>query len=93
MIGRHNAIVGYTVAKAMEDAGCDLEFALSWAVAAKDSLKNINGFSLNQLVFRGNPNFPTALNCKLPALEGKSSTEVFAIILMLCILPDKAYSK
>ena len=46
----------------MEDAGCDLEFALSWALAAKDSLKNINGFSLNQLVLRGNPNFPTALN-------------------------------
>ena len=62
----------------MEDAGCDLELALSWAVAAKNSLKNVNGFSPNQLVFRGNPNYPTALNSKLPALEGKSSSEIVA---------------
>ena len=46
----------------MEDAGCDLELVLSWAVAAKNSLKNVNGFSPNQLVLGENPNFPTALN-------------------------------
>ena len=78
MIERHNAIVGYTVTKAMEDADCDLELTLSWAVAAKNSLKNANGFSPNQLVLRGNPNYPTALNLKLPALEEKSFSEVVA---------------
>ena len=78
MIERHNAIVGYTVTKTMEDAGCDLELALSWAVAAKNSLKNINDFSPNQLVFEGNPNYPAALNSKLPAIEEKSSSEVVA---------------
>ena len=39
--------------KTMEDAGCNLELTLSWAVAAKNSLKNVNGFSPNQLVFGG----------------------------------------
>ena len=29
LIERHNAIVGYTITKTMEDAGCDLELALS----------------------------------------------------------------
>ena len=49
-------ILGYTVAKTMEDCKTDLSIALSWAVSAKDSLKNVNGFSPNQLVFSSNPN-------------------------------------
>ena len=55
----------------MEDAGCDLELALS--CGSKELAKNVNGFSPNQLVFGGNPNYPTTLNSKLPALKGKSS--------------------
>ena len=47
LIERHTAIVGYTVPKTMEDAGCDLELTLSWAVAAKNSLKIVNSFSSN----------------------------------------------
>ena len=78
LIERHNAIVGYTITKTMEDAGYELKLALSWAVAAKNSLKNVNGFSPNQFVFGGNPNYPSALNSKLPALEGTSSSEVAA---------------
>ena len=78
LIERHNAIVGYTVTKTMEDAGCDLELTLSWAVAAKNSLKNVIGFSPNQLVFGEKPNYPTDLNSKLLTLEGKSSSEVVA---------------
>ena len=51
LIGKKNSIAGYTVTKTMKDAGCDLELALSWAVAVKNSLKNINGFSPSQLVY------------------------------------------
>ena len=47
LIERHNAIAGYTVTKTTEDAGCELELALSWAVASKNSLKNVNSFSPN----------------------------------------------
>ena len=70
------AIVGYTVTKTMKDAGCDLELALSWEVATKNSHKNVNVFSPNELVFEGNANFPTALNSKLSAIVRKSSNEV-----------------
>ena len=31
----------------MEDCKTDLSIALSWAVSAKDSLKNVNNFSPN----------------------------------------------
>ena len=41
-------------------------------------LKHVNGFSPNQLVLGGNPNYPTALNSKLSILEGKSSSEIVA---------------
>ena len=78
LIERHNAITGYTVTKTMEDAGCDLELTLSWAVAAKNSLNNVIGFSPNQLVFGEKPHYPTGLNSKLLTLEGKSSSEVVA---------------
>ena len=62
----------------MEDAGCNLELALSWAVAGKNSLKNVNDFSQNQFVSGRNPNYPNALKSKLPTLEGKSSSDVVA---------------
>ena len=43
---------------------------------SKELTKNVNVFSPNQLAFGRNPNYPTALNSKLPALQGKSSSEV-----------------
>ena len=41
-------------------------------------LKQPQVFSLNQLVFGKNPNFPSVLTDKLPALEGKTSSEIIA---------------
>ena len=51
IVERHNAILGLTVSKTMEDTNCNLELAVAWAVSAKNALKNINGFSPNQFVF------------------------------------------
>ena len=61
LIERHNAILGLTVTKSMEDIKCDLQLAVSWAVSTKNSLKNVYSFSPNQLVFGKNSNFPTYL--------------------------------
>ncbi|XP_057314680.1 uncharacterized protein LOC130655883 [Hydractinia symbiolongicarpus] len=63
----------------MEDkVTVDLDMALAWSVSAKNSLKNVNGYSQNQLVFGFNPNLPNCDNAKLPALEGKTSSEIVA---------------
>ena len=78
MIERHNETVGYTVTKTMKNGGWELELVLQSLLPAKKSLKYVNGFSTNQLVFERNPNFPTALKSELPALEGKSCNEVVA---------------
>ena len=39
LVERHNAILGYTVAKTIDNVKCDLELALAWMTAAKNSLK------------------------------------------------------
>lgn len=72
---RHNGIIGETVSKVLSDTKCSLEIALSWAIAAKNSLENCNGFSPNQLVFGKNPNYPSVLYDKVPALEASTSSE------------------
>ena len=58
---RDNAILGNLVRKVMSNTGCSLDIAVSWAVASQNALANVCGYSLNQLVFGRNPNFPSTL--------------------------------
>ena len=46
------------------------------AIASAVSSKNVHGYSPNQLVFGFNPNFPSVLTSKLPAMESKTSSEI-----------------
>ena len=78
LIERHNAVLGSTVSKTIEESNCDLELAVAWAISAKNALKNVHGFSPNQLVFGKNPNYPCAENNQAPALENKTSSQVVA---------------
>ena len=76
---RHNAIVSNMVDRILEDVNnCSIEVALAWALSAKNSLKNVFGYSPNQLVFRKNPNFPTVIGSEPPALEEVSSSKLIA---------------
>ena len=69
LVERHNAILGYTVAKTIDDAKYDPELALPWATTAKTS-------------FGKNQNFPVSLNSNLPALKPVTSSQVVADILV-----------
>ena len=75
---RHNAVIGQMVTKMMSDSDISLEMALAWAVNAKNSLHNVYGFSPSQLVFGRNPNLPSVLNDKIPALNGTTQSEEVA---------------
>ena len=44
------------------DQGSDMETALCWALQAKNSVDNDDGFSASQLVFGHNPAISTVLN-------------------------------
>ena len=72
VVERHNQILAEAFHKTLDDEKCDPKVALAWAVSAKNSLQNQEGFSPNQLVFGFNPNYPSVLHDKLPALENSS---------------------
>ena len=74
----HNAVLGMTVSKGMKDVNCQLEVAVAWSVSAKNCLKNVYGFSSNQLAFGRNPNYPNNSDNQLPALEKKTSSQIVA---------------
>ena len=66
---RHHALIENMLHKIQEENKFPLQVALSWAVAAKNALANVYGYSPNQLVFGHNPNYPSVLTSELPALE------------------------
>ena len=72
---RHNAIISNMVDRILEDVNSSIEVALAWALSAKNSLKNVFGYSPNQLVFGKNPNLPTVIGSEL---EGVSSSKLIA---------------
>ena len=79
LVERQNGVLGNTVRKMMSDKpNFSLETGVAWAIATKNSLKNVYGFSPNQLVFRKNPNFPTDESNKLPALDGITCSKIVA---------------
>ena len=51
---------------------------LTWANMASNSLQMWNGYSSHQLVFGQNPNLPNIMSDTLPALQGSTSSKVFA---------------
>ena len=79
------------VKKTLEDAGCNFEVALSWAVSAKNTLHNSHGYSSNQLVLGRNPNLPSLLNDQLSVLEGIGTSEIVADNLNAMHAPRKAF--
>ena len=93
LVERHNGVLGNIVSKMMTEKSRSytLETAVAWAISAKNSLKNVHGFSPNQLVFGCNPNYPNIETDSPPALEGKTSSEVVAYNLNAMHAARKAF--
>ncbi|KAL6481141.1 hypothetical protein MHYP_G00092210 [Metynnis hypsauchen] len=70
LLERHNQTLTEILHKVKRENGCDWHTALDWALMAKNSMLNVHGYSPHQLVFGQNPNLPSVLIDKLPALEG-----------------------
>ena len=68
-----------------------IETLLGWANMARNSLQMWNGYSSHQLVFGQNPSVPGIMTDKLPALEGTTTSEVFAKHLNALHEARKAY--
>ena len=91
VVERHNGILGEMVTKTMCDSKYPFETVLGWAVSAKNTLGSVHGYSPNQLVFGRNPNLPSILIDRPPALEGVSTSQVVANNLNLIHANRKAY--
>ena len=74
-----------------ENKKIERQTLLSWANMARNSLQMWNGFSSHQLVFGKNPNLPGIMSDKLPALEGTTSSEIFAQHLNALQAARRAY--
>ena len=62
LVERHHAMIARNVSKIMEDTECNVSTALAWAVNAKNTLSNINGYSPYQLLLGVNPSLPSLDN-------------------------------
>ena len=88
---RHNALIGQMMNKILNEQKCAPEIALAWSLSAKNALKNVYGFSPNQLVFGHNPNLPSVTNSELPALSGVTPSELIATHLNTMHAARKAF--
>ena len=76
----------------LEDTGCNIDVAISWATNAKNSLNNVFGFSSHQLVFGKNPDVPGLSNYKnLPCLDEFTSSKIVADNLNAMTAARKAF--
>ena len=76
IVERHNLVVYENMKKVMDEAKCDAETALAWAISAKNALSNKSGYSPNELIFGFNPNSGSVLTDKLPALYPNTENEI-----------------
>jgi transposase InsO family protein len=76
MVERHNAVLKECLEKTLVDTKCDPEIGLAWAVSAKNSLFNNNGFTPDQLTYGRNCNYSSILTDEPPALESGTTVDV-----------------
>ena len=78
-VERHNGVLSEMIDAVLEETGCNIDIAISWAVNAKNSLANVYGFSPHQLVYGKNPEVPGILEYKnLPALNEDTCSKLLA---------------
>ena len=76
---RNHAVIDEMVHKILTDQpNIRLSTAVAWAVHAKNTLQMVGGYSPYQLVFGCNPQLPSVCCDDPPALEGTTTSEMFA---------------
>ncbi|XP_048012163.1 uncharacterized protein LOC125245541 isoform X2 [Megalobrama amblycephala] len=90
---RHNQTLTEIIMKVKTSNGCDWDTALDWALMAKNTMQNVHGYSPHQLVFGQNPNLPSVLTVKPPALEGTTKSEWVAKHISALHASRKAFTE
>lgn len=93
LIERHNQTLTEIIMKVKTTNNCDWDTALDWALMAKNTMQNVHGYSPHQLVFGQNPNLPSVLTDKPPALEGTTKSEWVAKHISALHTARKAFTE
>jgi transposase InsO family protein len=89
---RNHAVTDSMLLKMEEQcAQTPIDVLLCWANMAKNSLQMWHGYSSYQLVFGKNPNLPNVMGENLPALQGKTNSEILATHLNSLHAARKAF--
>ena len=91
IVERHNAVIENMLLKITSDSNCSVTNALVWSISAKNALHNNRGYSPNQLVFGRNPNLPSVLTAKPPALRTCTPSYLIAEHLNALHLARKSF--
>ena len=89
---RNHAICDRMIVKMLsQDSEMSAEVALTWALAAKNTLQNVSGFSPFQIVFGQNPSLPSVYTTGPPGLEEVVMSKVVADHINALFLAREAY--
>ncbi len=75
LLEHHNQTLTEIIMKVKTSNACDWHTVMDWALMAKNTMQSVHGYSPHQLVFGQNPNFPSVLIDKPPALEGTTKSQ------------------
>lgn len=93
LVERHNQTLTEIILKVKTSTGCDWSTAMDWALMAKNCMQTVHGYSPHQLVFGQNPNLPSVLIDKAPALEGTTRSEWVAKHISALHTARKAFTE
>lgn len=93
LLERHNQTLTEIIVKVKTSTGCDWSTAMDWALMAKNCMQSVHGYSPHQLVFGQNPNLPSVLTDKAPALEGTTKSEWVAKHISALHAARKAFTE
>lgn len=93
LLERHNQTLTEIMKKVRTSTGCDWKTAMDWALMAKNCMQSVHGYSPHQLVFGQNPNLPSVLTDKAPALEGTTKSEWVAKHISALHVARKAFAE
>lgn len=93
LLERHNQTLTEIIMKVKAITECDWSTAMDWALMAKNCIQSVHGYSPHQLVFGQNPNLPSVLIDKAPALEGTTKSEWVAKHISALHAARKAFTE
>ncbi|XP_071317640.1 CD166 antigen homolog A isoform X1 [Trachinotus anak] len=93
LLEQHNQTLSEIIMKVKSSYDCDWSTAVDWALMAKNTMQSVLGYSPYQLVFGQNPNLPSILIDKPPALEGTTKSEWVAKHISALHASRKAFTE